>query len=112
MARREGVIAGRRPELAVGTLRWAVDGSRSEFVLVVETRECCLEIGFRGLRVVRFEGEEQRAPARSARCGSCDGENSNSGKTAPGVDFMISSRRRRASARSLVRSDLAMRPAV
>ena len=109
MARCEGVIAGRRPELAVGSLRWAVDGCSDELFLVVDGR---LEIGFRGLRVVRLEGEELRAPARSARCGSCDGENSNSGKTAPGVDFMISSRRRRASARSLVRSDLAMRPAV
>jgi hypothetical protein len=109
MARRDGVIAGLRPEWTVGSLRWAVDGCSDELFLVVDGR---LEIGFRGLHVVRSEDEVRRAPARSVRCGSCDGENSNSGKTAPGVADMISSRRRRASARSLVRSDLAMRPAV
>jgi hypothetical protein len=102
MARRDGVIAGLRPE-------WTVDGCSDELFLVVDGR---FDIVVRGLLRVRLEDKVRRAPAKSVRCGSCDGENSNSGKTAPGVAFMISSRRRRASARSLVRSDLAMRPAV
>ena len=69
MARRDGVIAGLRPEWTVGSLRWAVDGCSDELFLVVDVR---FDIVVRGLLPVRLEDKVRRAPARSVRCGSCE----------------------------------------